>query len=312
MRRALVVGSTGQDGSYLVEQLQARGVTVLGISRRTTPTCDVRDANAVRELVAGFSPDAVFYLAAYHGSSEAKRDENPEQELADCRAIHVEAWEHILKALTRHAPQARAFYASSSHVFGEPAEPIQDESTPFAPRSPYAITKAAGMELARQYRERGLFVACGILYNHESPRRGPSFVSQRIARGAVDAQRAATLGKPYALELGSLSSIVDWGYAPEYTEAMIRTLGVDTPADYVVATGIPHSALDFCEAAFAAVDLDWKRYVTERPQRITRVASTLIGNAAKLRRATGWHPTVSFQELVHLLVTAAAKPAPTP
>lgn len=304
MKRALVVGSAGQDGSYLVEQLAARGVEVRGVDRHTVPACDILDASAVKALVADLRPDAVFFLAAHHHSSEDVAGALG-AEVLQAQAIHVTAWVHLLDALVAHAPAARAFYAASSHVFGEPPTPMQDESTPFAPRSPYAVTKAAGVEVGRLYRAKGLHVSSGILFNHESPRRPSRFVSQRIAQGAVAAARAVAEGKPFTLELGNLSAVVDWGYAPDFTEAMARIVEHEQPDDYVVATGEPHTPADFCRVAFEAVGLDWRQHVVERPGRVTRQVPPLVGDAKRLRRATGWSPSVSFETMVRLLVAAA-------
>lgn len=304
MKRALVVGSAGQDGGYLCEQLAAKGVEVRGVDRGTTPACDILDAGAVQALVREVAPDAAFFLAAHHHSSEDVAGALAEEVLR-AQAVHVTAWVHLLDALERHAPKARAFYAASSHVFGEPPTPVQDESTPFAPRTTYAVTKAAGVQVGRLYRARGLHVSAGILYNHESPRRGAAFVSQRIARGAVAAERAAAAGQAFTLELGNLSAVVDWGYAPDFTDAMQRIVAHPEPQDWVVATGEPHTPADFCRLAFEAVGLDWQRYVVERPGRMTRQVPPLVGNAMRLRQLTGWKPSVSFETMVRLLVAAA-------
>jgi GDPmannose 4,6-dehydratase len=304
VKRALIVGSAGQDGTYLSEQLAAQGVEVRGVDRDTTPRCDLFDPVAVRALVADFRPDGVFFLPAYHHSSEDAHEALGD-ELLKSQALHVTAWIHLLEALVATCPEAHAFYAASSHVFGEPPTPTQDEDTPFAPRTPYAVTKAAGVEVGRLYRARGLRVSSGILFNHESPRRPLRFVSQRIAHGAVAAARAVARGEPYTLELGSLSAVVDWGWAPDYTDAMARIVRLDTPGDFVIATGQPHTPADLCRVAFEAVGLDWTKHVVERPGRVTRQVPPLVGNAMRLRRTTGWSPAVSFEAMVQMLVAAA-------
>lgn len=305
MKHAVVIGSAGQDGSYLGEQLAEAGWTVTGIDRNTAQKCDLQDAAQVRELVRGSQCDALFYLAAFHHSSEdAARPLG--DELLQSQAVHVTGWIHCLEALMTERPAARAFYAASSHVFGEPlSEGLVTEATPFSPRSSYAVTKAAGVEVGRLYRARGLHVSSGFLFNHESPRRPARFVSQRIAQGAVAAARAVAQGQPFSLELGNLSAVVDWGYAPDYTAAMLRIVTRDAPSDYVVATGVPHTIQDWCSLAFEAVGLDWRRFVTERPGRVTRQVPPLVGDASSLRKATGWAPSMSFENMVRLMVDAA-------
>lgn len=191
-------------------------------------------------------------------------------------------------------------------MFGRPSSPTQDESTPFSPKNPYAITKVAGAHTCALYRERaGMHVSVGILYNHESPSRGPQFVTQRIVRAA----RAAAKDRAHTFTIGSLSATVDWGYAPDYVDAMIRMLAQDTPDDYVVATGVPHTVQDFVAAAFAHVGLAWRPHVVEDPTVVKGERTTLVGDSTKLRRATGWKPTVSFEEMVGILVAANPPPA---
>lgn len=303
MNKALIIGSAGQDGSYLAQQLTAQGVGVAGVDRGFGLRCDLADRAQVLQLVRACECDALFYLAAHHHSSE-----DPTRALGDelLRAyeVHVVGWLHCLDALWQLRPTARAFYAASSHVFGEPQGPVCEE-TPMRPRTAYAVTKAAGLEVGRLYRARGLKVSAGFLFNHESPRRPARFVSQRIVRGAVAAARARARGEDFALELGSLAAVVDWGFAPDYADAMVRAVNHQVPDDYVVATGIPHSIADFCAAAFGAVGLDYRAFVTERPERVTRHLPELIGDASKLSRATGWKPTVTFERMVQIMIEAA-------
>lgn len=304
MKRALIIGSAGQDGSYLSEQLAAAGWSVVGVDRATPRRVALDDATAVAALVREVAPEALFHLAAYHHSSEdAARPLGPE--LLESEALHVTAWVHLLEAVAAHAPNCRSFYAASSHVFGAPRTPLIDESHPFSPTSAYAITKAAGVEVGRLYRARGLHVSAGFLFNHESPRRPTRFVSQKIVRAAVAAAHAKGRGEAFLLELGSLSAVVDWGYAPDYTNAMLRIVTCDEPADYVIATGTPHTPADLCREAFHAVGLDWTEFVRERPGAVTRQLPALLGDASALRKATGWAPTVSFETMVRSMVIAA-------
>lgn len=312
MNRALIIGSAGQDGSYLSEQLRAEGYTVVGVDRHTAG-CNLLDAGWVSELVRSSGCDALFYLAAHHHSSEDPSRALGE-ELLRAQEVHVTGWIHCLEALVNFRPGARSFYAASSHVFGEGKSPtltlrpgLVTEDTPFAPRSAYAVTKAAGVEVGRLYRARGRHVSSGFLFNHESPRRAARFVSQRIAQGAVAAARSVALGKPFSLELGSLSAVVDWGYAPDYTKAMLRIVRCDAPGDYIVATGVPHTIEDWCSLAFGAVGLDWRRFVIEQPGRVTRQVAPLLGDSSRLRAATGWAPSMTFENMVMLMVEAAAR-----
>jgi GDPmannose 4,6-dehydratase len=315
MRRALILGCRGQDGRLLFEQ-RVRSCAVLGIDvgevrshavdasrpdHRLPAAVDIHDAEQVAGLIAAFMPDELYYLAARHHSSEERPDDA--RELAESMRVNCLALVHVLEAVRQRAPACRVFYAGSSHMFGAPTSAMQDESTPFAPENPYAISKVAGTHVCRLYRARhGLHVSVGILYNHESALRGERFVSQRIVRGAKEAAAHPQV----RLALGSLSSIVDWGYAPDYIDAMVRIVSEDAPDDYVVATGQPHTVKDFAEAAFKAVGLDWRAHVEENPGLVKSPPGALVGNAAKLRERTGWKPTVTFEEMVHVLVDAAS------
>ena len=313
MTRALIVGDRGQDGRILFE-LCARSGPVVGLDvnglrasdasdsqRFELPAAvDLQDERQVLDLCARFVPEEVYYLAARHHSSEEHPDEATE--LRECTKVHVLGLINVLEALRKRAPECRAFYASSSHTFGQPVTPTQDESTPFAPHNPYAITKVTGTHTCRLYRERyGMHVSVGILYNHESPLRGPRFVSQRIARAARQAAREPG----HSLKLGSLSAVVDWGYAPDFVDAMVRVVAAPRPDDYVVATGQPHTVRDFVEAAFGSVGLDWRAHVEESAAIAASPHGTLVGDASKLRRTTGWSPTVTFEQMVRILVEAA-------
>ena len=313
MRRVIIVGSGGQDGRVLFEQ-RARADAVLGLDVGTVTQhglpdvaprqpVDLQDRAGVAAVFERVVPDEVYYLAAHHHSSEERPDEAVE--LRKCFDVHVTGLVHFLEGIRAYAPKCRLFYAGSSQMFGKPATAPQDEGTPFAPRNPYAITKVAGAHTCALYRERhGVHVSVGILYNHESPLRGPRFVTSRIARGAREAAR----NPAYKLTLGSLSAVVDWGYAPDYTDAMARILSEETPDDYVIATGVPHTVRDFVEVAFRHVGLDWRSHVAEDASLVgpaTHGAASVVGNASKLRARTGWQPTVGFEALVKMMVDAA-------
>ncbi len=310
MPRALIVGCNGQDGQILWRQLADRGYSLLGISRHGTraqgcdwsDAVDVTDGDAVRGLIAEFRPAETYYLAAYHHSSQ---DPAVDQATLWARsfAINTQGFQNVLDAHCQANRDGRIFYASSSRVFGAARAGTQDESTALRPACLYGITKATGMMLADYYRrDHGLFASCGILYNHESPLRGRSFLSQRVAHGLVAVKR----GTATELVLGDLDSKVDWGYAPDYTEAMQRILQCDTAGDFVIASGSLRSVRDMVSVAAGLLDLDWRSCVVEDRSLVTRPSQQLTGDAGKLRRLTAWAPRTTFEEMVRELVLAAA------
>ncbi len=292
MKRAAVIGCAGQDGRLLVEHLPA-DTEVVGVD---VGDVDLGDPAAAASWVDRVAPDELYYLAAHHHSAEGAPDDAIE--LRACTDTHVTSWVNVLDALRQHAPACRAFYAGSSHMFGRPSETPQSETTPFEPRSPYGITKLAGAHVAALYRDRGLHVSVGILYNHESRLRGPQFVSQRIVRGA----KRAAHDPEFTLTVGDLSAVVDWGWAPDYVAAMVRILAEPVPDDYIVATGTPHTVQDFVANAFACVGLDWRARVVEDPSLVKTKSLPLVGDATKLRARTGWAPTLTFEKMVATLM----------
>jgi GDPmannose 4,6-dehydratase len=218
--------------------------------------------------------------------------------------VHVTGLTHFLQTLAEDHSPASFFYAASSLVFGDVKTTPQDESTPFRPRCIYGITKAAGVHICRFYRERHhVNASAGILYNHESPLRKRTFVSQKIVRAAT----AIASGSEEKLELGDLSARADWGYAPDFVDAMTRIVRVAEPDDYLIATGESHSVQDFVEVAFGRFGLDWRRHVVERPSLLVRAPVERVGNPARLRERTGWAPQVSFAQMVEILVDAAQR-----
>jgi GDPmannose 4,6-dehydratase len=313
MTRAIVVGGAGQDGRLLLEALAREGATAVGLDLGAAVAVgapgfapapvDVTDAAAVADLVLRFAPTEVYYLAAHHHSSEEGIDADVAGLLRRSLDVHVTGLGVFLDALRAHAPTCRLFYAASSLVFGTPPTPTQDESTPLEPRCVYGITKTAGLFACRTWRERhGVFASVGILYNHESPYRAAKFVSRRIVQGARDALAAKQTGRASRLVLGNLAAAVDWGWAPDTVDAMRRILALPDPGDFVVATGEPHTVRDFAAAAFAALGLDWRDTVVEDPALLHRHTGTLVGDASKLRRLTGWKPSLTFAEMVARLV----------
>jgi len=297
---AVIVGAQGQDGRLLGEQLERVGRRVVGLGRGDI---DVLDRAAVEAQLRNHHPKEVYYLAAHHHSSQDAFGGDEIALFRDSFAVHVTGLLNFLDAMRSSAPRAKIFYAASSHVFGQSGSALQNEQTPLAPTGVYGITKTAGMHCCRYYREtHGLFAATGILYNHESPYRRSNFVSRRIIEGV----RAIAAGRADTLVLGDLSARIDWGYAPDFVEAMQLILAQPAADDFVVATGESHSVQEFVEIAFEAAGLDWRRHVTEDPDRITRKMRTLTGDASKLRAFTGWKPSVSFRDMVKRLLDDAS------
>lgn len=311
MPRSLIVGAGGQDGQILWDQLLARGHTLIGISRKSVrlhkveldEAVDILNASAVLKLVAEYRPDQIYFLAAHHHSSQ----DSVSDEMALWRSsneTNVQAFRYILEAASVASPDSRIFYASSSRVFGMAEHSPQTESTPLRPICTYGLTKAMGMMLADFYRRNhGLFVACGILFNHESPLRGDSFVSQRIVKGMARIKA----GSKDKLRLGDLQTRVDWGYAADYTAAMQLMLETNTPQDFVIASGATHSIRDLVVLAAEQFDLSWEDHVLEDRHLLQRPPQELCGDATRLMQTTGWRPRTSFRELVRLLAEAAAR-----
>jgi GDPmannose 4,6-dehydratase len=310
MNRALIIGSAGQDGRLLRERLEREGCAVVGIERGRTigkrippsdAAIDILDPPAVGKLVAAFAPDAIFYLAAYHHSAEDKPLPDELELYTRSHDVHVRGLIHVLEAVRKHAPETRLFYAASSHCFGEPPAGIQDENTPLRPRCVYGITKTAGVGLCRMYRaSHGVRASTGFCYNHESTYRARKFLSSKIVRAAAE----IAVGRHGKLVLGDLTARVDWGFAPDYVDAMVRILRLDTADDFVIATGEAHSVEEFVAIAFSRVGVDWRPHVEVEPSIIAKPRTVLVGDSRKLRAMTGWRPSVTFRQMVELLVDA--------
>lgn len=306
----LVIGGDGQDGRLLFDRLSGEGHGVTGLGRCSArsnqtglpiPVTDILDQAAIQTAIGLLKPDQIYYLAAHHHAAEDKAPA-PAELLRRSFAVHVGGLMNFLEAIRIVSPHTRLFYAASSHIFGQGTTLAQDENTPLAPRCAYGITKTAGLHCCRFYRANyGISASVGILYNHESPLRRAEFVSQKIVRAAI----AISRNKSGKLVLGDLSACIDWGYAPDYVDAMIRILALPESDEFVIATGEAHSVQEFVELAFAVVGLDWKTHVEENPSILTKPKLALVGNAAKLRATTGWRPSLSFQQMVETLVKAA-------
>jgi GDPmannose 4,6-dehydratase len=309
---ALITGITGQDGSYLAEFLLERGYRVAGMTRRSSTATDERIAHLGDrlELVQGDLLDQASLVAALKDTRPAEVYNLAAQSFVPT------SWNQpvltgeftglgvtrMLEAIRQVDPTIRFYQASSSEMFGKVREIPQNESTPFHPRSPYGVAKAYGHFLTVNYRESfGLFAVSGILFNHESPRRGLEFVSRKVTDGAA----RIALGLATELPMGNLDAERDWGFAGDYVRAMWSMLQQPEASDYVIATGVSHSVRELCQIAFARVGLDYERHVRfdtalARPADVDH----LLGDASKARAAFGWEPTVGFGELVEMMVDA--------
>lgn len=316
-RKALITGITGQDGSYLTELLLAKGYHVHGVMRRsssfntgridhlyhdphatgallTLHYGDLTDTSNLARLVSKIRPDEVYNLGAQ--SHVAVSFDMPEY-TADSVAIGNL---RLLEALRNADWPVRFYQAGSSEMYGKVLETPQKETTPFYPRSPYAVAKVFAHQMTVQYREAyGLFATNGILFNHESPRRGGTFVTRKVTRGVA----AILAGKEKNLYLGNLEAKRDWGYAKEYVEAMWLMLQQDAPGDFVVATGETHSVRELCDTAFGLVGLDYRDFVKhdERYERPTEV-DLLLGDPTRARNVLGWQPKTTFKDLVAIML----------
>lgn len=318
-KRALITGITGQDGSYLAEFLLEQGYEVHGIVRRIAiedpahrlwrilaikdrlqlHAASLESLPSIYRVFQAVKPDECYHLAAQSFVSYSFEDE------FSTLNANINGTHYVLAALKDCAPACRFYFAASSEMFGKVAEVPQRETTRFHPRSAYGISKVAGFDLTRNYREAyGIQASCGILYNHESPRRGFEFVTRKITSHAARIK----LGLIRELKLGNLEARRDWGHAREYVRAMWMMLQQPLAEDYVIATGEQHTVREFAEVAFSCVGLDYRNYVTIDPQLLRPAeVETLLGDASKAKRELGWTSKISFKELVAEMVEADMK-----
>jgi GDPmannose 4,6-dehydratase len=313
-KKALITGITGQDGSYLAEFLLSKGYEVHGIVRRVAfedpehrlwrikhildkiilHPASLESYASIFKVVEEVRPDECYHLASQSYVSYSFEDE------FSTMNVNINGTHFILSAIKERAPECKFYFAASSEMFGNAKESPQNESTPFYPRSPYGISKLAGFHLTRNYRETyNIFAVNGILFNHESPRRGMEFVTRKVSYTVAKIK----LGLARELRLGNLDARRDWGYAPEYVEAMWLMLQQDEPDDYVIATCETHSVRELVELAFSYVGLDWRDYVVideklYRPGEINE----LRGDYSKAKKKLGWQPRTTFEELVRIMV----------
>ncbi len=315
MPTAIITGITGQDGSYLAEFLLSQGYHVVGMVRRSSTVTferishiqddisiiqgDLHDQSSLVDVIETYQPDEVYNLAA---QSFVPTSWKQPVLTGEVTALGVT---RLLEAIRLVNPNSRFYQASSSEMFGKVREVPQTEATPFYPRSPYGVAKVYAHWITVNYRESyNLFASSGILFNHESPRRGLEFVTRKITYGVARIK----LGRAKELRLGNLESRRDWGYAGDYVKAMWLMLQQDTPQDYVIGTGKTHSVREFCEIAFGSVGLDYQKYVVQ-DERFYRPAEVdlLVSNPDRANQELNWQPTVDFQGLIKMMVDADLK-----
>lgn len=314
MKRALITGITGQDGSYLTELLLSKGYEVHGIIRRVAledpltrmwrirhlrdkihiHSASMESYASIFNIIAELKPDECYHLAAQSYVSYSFEDE------FSTINTNLNGTHYVLSAIKHQAPHCRFYFAASSEMFGNARETPQNENTPFYPRSPYGISKMAGFELTRNYREAyGLFASSGILFNHESPRRGGEFVTRKISSAAARIK----LGLEKEIRLGNLDAMRDWGHSRDYVQAMWLMLQQDEPVDYVIASGESHSVMEFLDLAFSHLDLDYHDYLVIDPElyRPSEVR-VLKGDPSKAHEQLKWYSKISFHELIEEMV----------
>jgi GDPmannose 4,6-dehydratase len=308
-KSSLIIGSNGQDGYYLRELLRKHGHVVFGLSRdaleveeEVFPPTDLGSREAVERLITHVCPSEIYFLAAHHHSSEEGQGQLPDL-LEKSMDTHVVYLAHVLDAICRHQKECRVFYASSCHVFGNPKESPQTEQTAIDPVDPYGISKASGMWLCRYYRQQhGLFASTGILYNHESPRRPLHFAIRKIVRMALNARD----GKINELVVGDLNAEADWGFAPDYVDAMRLILGLDEPGDFIIASGQLHTIQTVIDTVFEELGLPPSTRVREEKKILKRKlkGEPLVGDARKLMAATGWRSQKGLREIIKSMIEA--------
>lgn len=306
--RSIIVGASGQDGTILLEKILAENEAVLAISsgytrlygkgQTSVEHVDILDSLAVNRAIEGFAPTHVYYLAAYHHSSEEEKPAEFEL-FKKSFEVHSLGLLNFLEGIRQFKPDTRLFYASSSLIFGSnPAVDIATEETPWQPDCAYSISKVAGMHLCKYYRKKhGVFASCGIMFNHESQFRSSKFVSKKIINGVVSIKH----GDQQYIEIGDIAAGADFGYAPDYVEAMVKIMNSDQPDDFIIATGEVHTVKDWLEIAFALAGLDLKGGIIYKNDVLTRKRKILAGSYTKLYQSTGWEPRHSFKEMVELL-----------
>lgn len=304
-KKAIVVGCDGQDGKIIFEYLRKRKYAIIGIGKssvRTNASIWNKKTNITKEedvsCLIKQKPDEVYYLAAFHNAAQEKISVNTDF-IQHSYSINVFGLINFLEAIRKYSPITKLFYASSSHIFGNPIQCPQSEETCYNPTSIYGITKLDGLNYCRLYRKHhGTFTSVGILYNHESHYRRGKFISKKIINAAINIKNK----KQRKLTIGNLNTIVDWGYAYDFVDGMHAILQLPKPDDFIIATGKGHTVAQLCEAAFAYFGLDWRKYVEQDKAILLNSQPKLIGNYNKLNMKTGWRPETNFEDMIKNII----------
>ena len=305
---AMIVGNLGQDGTYLTQLLKQNKYRILGINRHSISydeikvhgPIDLADYNQVKNIINKYKPEEIYYLAAVHQSSEEQQDK-VYHGFVNSLSVHIIGLLNFLEAMRFYSPSSKFFYAASSHVFGNPEEFPQKETTPFHPQCQYGITKTTGVEICRLYRkDMGLFCSVGILFNHESPLRSPKFLSKKIVGSAVKIK----LGLQHELVLGNLAANVDWGHAKDFVKAMHSVLQLKHPDDFIISTGRINTVGNFANLAFDLLGLKSPEYLKEDKFLLKKPIhdTPLCGDNSKIIGLTGWKPEYSFETMIEEMI----------
>jgi len=308
MKNALIVGHKGQDGTFLWNHLKEKGYSLIGVDKDKVESegidyhgpnsLNILDKVQVTNFIKEITPGEIYYLAAFHGSSE-QINENDVDLFENNFEVNTKGILYFLEAVKSCSPNTKIFYASSCLIFAESKDSIQNEKSSFAPNSPYGISKLNGLLICRYYRNKySLNISTGILYNHESYLRPPSFISQKIVKAAVDIKN----GVSDQLILGNIEAEVDWGFAGDYIEAMHMIVESNKPDEYIIATGELRSIKDLLKIAFDEVGLNWEIYVEQDSSIINNKRNTLVGDISKIRKDIKWEPKTTFTDMIKTMV----------
>lgn len=305
-KRALIIGHSGQDGFYLTQTLEAQNYEVFGVSNSSRLNLDhldikdglITDFAFCESLFSQIQPDELYYLAALHQSS-IEQSYDDLKFYKDTIDVNANGLLNFLECIVKYKLECKLFYASSSHIFGGTKSLIQNEETPFCPVSIYGVSKVLGMQYCELYRQKGVFCSVGVFYNHESPKRSSKFVSKKIIETAVKISK----GEASELVLGDLSAKIDWGFAPDYVKAAHAILQVEESGVFVISSGSLHTIEDFVSIAFEQLNLNWKDYVKVNSNIILKKSVTVLqGDNSKLKQLTNWEASLSFKQMVEVLV----------
>lgn len=305
-KKALIIGVNGQDGKILFDLLLKNNYSIIGIDQKSIRThkskwnkrVDITKKNEVWNLIKKNNPEEIYYLAAFHFSSQDKRTDFY-NDINQSYQINVFSFLNFLEGIRLFSKKTKIFYASSSLIFGDYQTKKQNELTPRNPNSIYGLTKMDGMSLCNLYREKySIFASVGILYNHESEYRSNNFVSKKIIECALRIKK----GSKEKLVIGNLNAVVDWGYAYDYVKAMRMILKHNKPDDFIISTGKSHTVLDFIKITFKYLNLDWKNYIIENKKIIKRNNGVLIGNNRKIKKNIKWSPDISFKKMILTII----------